>query len=323
MSPEQAKGLQVDGRSDQYSLAVVGYRMLTGRLPFADESVHTVIYKHIFEEPEPVETLRTETPAFLATALKRAMAKDTGDRFPTMEEFASAVWPEQRVTAASGVGSAAGVTGPSSVDAATQLTPQTPQPAASVEPTAVAEPAVVKRGGPPVVAILAAVAVVGGGGFGAWWFMGRGEPVQTPQAETAGPTAEVTPPTENTVVDTPDPEPPAAETSPPVQTDPPVQTETPVQQPAPRPDPVRQPQREVTPPPASRGSVTINATPFGTVFVDNALVGDTPVFAHELPVGQHVIEVRKEGYVTAVDTVTITAGQNLRRNYRLEIGGGL
>ena len=50
MAPEQAKGQPVDGRADQYSLGVVGYRLLAGSLPFSGDSVHTILYKHIFEE---------------------------------------------------------------------------------------------------------------------------------------------------------------------------------------------------------------------------------------------------------------------------------
>jgi serine/threonine-protein kinase len=69
--------------------------------------------------------------------------------------------------------------------------------------------------------------------------------------------------------------------------------------------------------------VTIDAQPFGQVFIDGALVGDTPIFDHELPAGPHVIEVRKEGYVTQVDSVTIVVGQTLRKRYRLEREGGL
>ena len=51
MAPEQGKGASVDGRADQYSLGVVGYRMITNELPFSGDSVHTIIYKHIYEEP--------------------------------------------------------------------------------------------------------------------------------------------------------------------------------------------------------------------------------------------------------------------------------
>src|SRR5205814_8990136 len=58
MAPEQGKGGAVDGRADQYSLGVVGYRMITAELPFGGDSVHTIIYKHIYEEPPLASTKR-------------------------------------------------------------------------------------------------------------------------------------------------------------------------------------------------------------------------------------------------------------------------
>ena len=61
MAPEQAKGLEVDGRADQYSLAVVGHQILTGKQPF-DGSAHSILYKHVFEPPPPVGDLRPDVP---------------------------------------------------------------------------------------------------------------------------------------------------------------------------------------------------------------------------------------------------------------------
>ncbi len=52
MAPEQAKGLEVDGRADQYALAVVGHQILTGKQPFEGSS-HSILYKHVFEPPPP------------------------------------------------------------------------------------------------------------------------------------------------------------------------------------------------------------------------------------------------------------------------------
>src|SRR5581483_4490114 len=99
MAPEQAKGAPVDGRADQYALGVVGYRMVTAELPFSGDSIHTILYKHIFEEPPLVSAKRPEAPASLTAAIARALSKNPEARFPTMEDFATAVWPEQPVAA--------------------------------------------------------------------------------------------------------------------------------------------------------------------------------------------------------------------------------
>src|SRR5260370_6705019 len=72
MSPEQGKGAPVDGRADQYSLGVVGYRMITAELPFSGDSVHTIIYKHIYEEPPLASTKRPGIPRTLTGAISRA-----------------------------------------------------------------------------------------------------------------------------------------------------------------------------------------------------------------------------------------------------------
>src|SRR2546428_4360540 len=67
MAPEQAKGQQVDARADQYALGAVGFPMLPSALPFSADSVHTILYKHIFEEPPRAATRRPDLPEFLST----------------------------------------------------------------------------------------------------------------------------------------------------------------------------------------------------------------------------------------------------------------
>jgi predicted Ser/Thr protein kinase len=93
MSPEQAKGLEVDGRADQYSLAIVGHQLLTGKVPF-DGTAHSILYKQVFEPPPPVLELRPDTPKDLSRTLERALSKEPEHRFPTMEDFAAAIGGE-------------------------------------------------------------------------------------------------------------------------------------------------------------------------------------------------------------------------------------
>jgi len=73
--------------------------MITAELPFSGDSVHTIIYKHIYEEPPLASAKRPGIPGSLTVAVSRALAKEPDQRFPTMEEFATAVWPEQPVAA--------------------------------------------------------------------------------------------------------------------------------------------------------------------------------------------------------------------------------
>ena len=94
MAPEQAKGLEVDGRADQYSLGVVGHHILTGKQPF-DGSSHSILYKHVFEPPPRIFDIRPDAPADLCAALDRALSKEPERRFASMEEFAAAVSGER------------------------------------------------------------------------------------------------------------------------------------------------------------------------------------------------------------------------------------
>ena len=91
MAPEHALGQAVDGRTDQYALGVVGFEMLTGRVPFDEETPHAIIHLHINEAPPRLATLRPDVPSYLAGAIARAMSKAPAHRFATMEEFAAAL----------------------------------------------------------------------------------------------------------------------------------------------------------------------------------------------------------------------------------------
>ncbi len=91
VSPEQANGDPVDGRSDIYSLGVVGFLALAGRLPFEADDVAGLLAMHITRPAPPLVSVTAGVPSRLARAVDRCLAKAPADRFPTGEALAEAV----------------------------------------------------------------------------------------------------------------------------------------------------------------------------------------------------------------------------------------
>src|SRR2546425_9338800 len=91
MSPEQASGEAVDGRSDLYSLGVVGYYVLSGKLPFEGSNAAAIMAKHLTVAAPATTTVAPGVPRALAQAIDRCLAKDPGERFPSSEAFAEAL----------------------------------------------------------------------------------------------------------------------------------------------------------------------------------------------------------------------------------------
>src|SRR5438552_17129500 len=87
MSPEQCATRDVTGAADQYSLGVVAYEMLTGRLPFLGESTMAVMYAHFNERPRPVAELRPDCPPNLSAGVMRMLEKDPARRWPSMDDI--------------------------------------------------------------------------------------------------------------------------------------------------------------------------------------------------------------------------------------------
>src|SRR5207237_1102448 len=83
MSPEQAGGLGVDARSDIYSLGVVGYYALSGRLPFEAPDCYAMLARHITEPPPPLASVAPGVPRRLAQVIDRCLLKEPSARFPS------------------------------------------------------------------------------------------------------------------------------------------------------------------------------------------------------------------------------------------------
>ena len=91
MSPEQLSGADLDPRSDLYSVGVVLFECLTGRVPFEADTTWALVAKHLEEEPPNPRTLNADVPEALAAVILKAMAKDRERRFATASEMHDAL----------------------------------------------------------------------------------------------------------------------------------------------------------------------------------------------------------------------------------------
>ena len=129
MSPEQARAQNTDGRSDIYSLGVVAFQCLTGKVPYDGEDSFAIGYKHIME-PIPIPTLETADERRLFEIVKRMIQKQPSDRYQSCEEMVAAL--DGQSVAQSGTLRGSGVTPPPPAVARAPSQPTTPMP--RVEP---------------------------------------------------------------------------------------------------------------------------------------------------------------------------------------------
>ena len=91
MSPEQVQGQPVDGRSDQFSLAVIAFEMLTGEKPYSGEHLTTVVYKIVAEEPAAPHRLNPTIGVAIESVVRKSLSKKPDLRYATCQEFAKAL----------------------------------------------------------------------------------------------------------------------------------------------------------------------------------------------------------------------------------------
>ena len=132
LSPEQARGSNVDQRSDVYSLGIVLYELLTGTVPFNGDTPVEIAMKHLSALPEPPSARRSDIPRDLDLIVLRALAKDPEDRYQSAEEMdldlerflrGSAVSPVTEEAATQILRVPAGADHPYSATAATMIAP--------------------------------------------------------------------------------------------------------------------------------------------------------------------------------------------------------
>ena len=106
MAPEQCEGkTEIDHRADIYSLGVLMFEMLTGKVPFGGDGYGEIIVKHITMPPPSVRSVVPELPEFMDAILFRALAKDRDQRFQTMAELRDALLdPERYASSAPEIG---------------------------------------------------------------------------------------------------------------------------------------------------------------------------------------------------------------------------
>ena len=144
MSPEQARGEQLDGRSDLYSLGVVVFQCLTGTQLFKATTPLGVMLKHATEAPPPVRASRPDLPQAVEEVVQKSLAKYPNERYQTASAFIGAL------SAASTTGSSATVVEPKIADYATMV--EAPARTGSGQPRTTVLPASGKVATPPTAA---------------------------------------------------------------------------------------------------------------------------------------------------------------------------
>jgi serine/threonine-protein kinase len=355
MSPEQGMGKPVAGAADQYSVAVMAFRMLAGHLPFDGDSAIDILHKHCMMEPPRLDESMPHLPEHVVAAVEKGMAKKADERFPNIKSLVAAMKDPsvkfsrpsaKTVLIDSGEVEKANAAGLKKREAAKKSA------AASAARTVVAQPA---KGARPAAApsapapksrvglwVAIVLLAVGGSGFGVWKVMdGKARDLAanpSPQTQTAAdagtagapansPTSGTPPVTDPTPTDpsapqksvAPPPVTSAADREPTTRTPPSQtrrQTATPPQT---RPAAPQSEPVAATPPAAAAEPATLQLilpTP-GNLFIDAVPKGEKSRTQEQLRAGAHQIRVERDGFATIDTVITFAAGETKRLTLRL------
>jgi eukaryotic-like serine/threonine-protein kinase len=207
MSPEQLAGDKLDGRSDTYSLALVSYAMLTGKLPFPAETIQESMIKRLTDAPLPLATSKADVawPESVQAVMDRALERDAAGRYQSASEFGRALhtavqaMPRGRASAATAVLESVSAPAPAASAPKTKATPAAGAEATNAVPATrvnqatphsppAAVPDAAKSKAPVAMAAVLVLALVGGGG---WYMMNKGkgatETLNQPLSQSATP----------------------------------------------------------------------------------------------------------------------------------------
>jgi serine/threonine-protein kinase len=181
MSPEQIRAMPMDGRADQYSLAIVAYEMLTGLRPYDSDTITSLVFKVVFEQPDLSLLQNVPGGSKMEPVFLKALAKTAPERYDNCMAF----WAALAEAAGAGERSQLESTLPFSSVNTQQATTgvNAPLPKSAEPAAAPAAPPPSRRG--LIAGIAAAVVIVGGGGV--YWAMSSKTPSPEPKKEDPKP----------------------------------------------------------------------------------------------------------------------------------------
>jgi serine/threonine protein kinase len=330
MSPEQCGGSKVGPQSDQYSLGILGFQMLTGQLPFEADSIMGIIQHHYMTPPPDIRAVREGVPQELLDVILKALAKKPEGRYATTHEMAEALdavpmTPQEKrdsLTMLKQLSQGEGVSKvrtetlpPLSVTASISgQRASTPSPISSGEATKPIPKQGAQRPGPRVqpkagggskVGIMVAgVLVLAAAGGGGYWKFVMNKPQQQQPAAT-NPAVAAPPPTVVETLRVAAPPPSSSPGTPTRQSTRQPRQQQPVQQNTPAPqNPAPAPQ------PAGNGRVLISAGACDAeIFVDGNRIGSRRASAQVTAGTAHAIRVVPETGAAWTSSVTVANGE--------------
>lgn len=304
MSPEQIRGRNIDGRSDLFALGVILYEMLTGEKPFSGDSITSVIYRVVNEEPIPPKQLNMGLPDYIDRFIAKALAKNPDKRFQDGIKFTeglkgimSGAYSADQLGAdrpvSNGSTEKTQVMKPMAEAAGMNMKEMASKMAASVTASVTAcVNAVKKKSNLPTPVIVGGALLAGFIFFGIIFSMMKGDkPIEK---RAAAPPAKIVEPAKPAP-----PPPPAQAPQARVKADEPAAT-------------VKEPAVAEKKEPVKTALLSIRSTPTrAAVYIDGKLAGKTPYLNKERKLGKSKIKIALKGYKTDLFTLDLKKDREL------------